>query len=236
MERIPQIASELRTSEELGRIILGMGVRVDGALVGRLSGLQKRLVEQEALIEYLSNEVITDKLTGVKNRHALESEIMTSAKRIYRSGDLSFGIALVDLNNFKSLNDTYGHQMGDEALKAVAKFLKSKVRSSDEIYRYGGDEFVVYFDSIRPSNFQRSKRYSEFARGFSVELGVVAGKNIVINGSTGLSIATKEQIKQIATKPDQIANHTINDLIKNADESMYLQKNIQRRVEATEVA
>lgn len=86
--------------------------------------------------------VITDKLTGLYNRHymmtALDDEIMRHTRKGYE-----FSILMLDIDDFKSLNDTYGHLFGDEVLPGLGGILKKTTRSYDRCFRFGGEEFVV---------------------------------------------------------------------------------------------
>jgi diguanylate cyclase (GGDEF)-like protein len=86
----------------------------------------------------------TDYLTGVNNRKNLEAFLK---KKVEASmGDKTFSAILIDLNNFKSINDTFGHDMGDNALQTSSKLLASCLRSNDFVARFGGDEFYIVLD------------------------------------------------------------------------------------------
>jgi len=83
-----------------------------------------------------------DPLTQLFNRRVLENSIMAEVARQRRYGG-TFSVALIDLDGFKGLNDTRGHQAGDEALVLLADILRNQTRQSDMIFRLGGDEFVI---------------------------------------------------------------------------------------------
>lgn len=88
----------------------------------------------------------TDTLTGVRSRYYLEQTL---------GGQVEVdGVALIDADLFKSVNDTYGHQAGDAALRTIASVISSCVRSSDILIRYGGDEFLLLFPRIPKATFQ----------------------------------------------------------------------------------
>ena len=88
-----------------------------------------------------------DHLTGLLNRAVFEERFKTAAARSRRNRP-GFGLAMMDLNGFKNLNDTQGHIFGDHALKAFADLLTANLRDSDSAFRMGGDEFVVLLDGI----------------------------------------------------------------------------------------
>jgi diguanylate cyclase (GGDEF)-like protein len=92
--------------------------------------------------ENLSHIAIYDRLTQVYNRALLDSILYKSAKHAKRH-KLPISIIMLDIDNFKGINDTYGHLEGDRVLKTVASVIKSSIRESDYVFRYGGEEFLI---------------------------------------------------------------------------------------------
>ncbi|MEM6638831.1 MAG: GGDEF domain-containing protein [Pseudomonadota bacterium] len=88
-----------------------------------------------------------DALTGALSRGCFEEALKNELTRCKRH-DRSFGIAILDMNRLKYLNDTYGHRIGDTALKVCARWLESIVRSSDRVFRLGGDEFAILITDV----------------------------------------------------------------------------------------
>jgi len=98
----------------------------------------------EAELEQISEQVREDQLTGMLNRRGLDDAIEREISRSERK-KLPLCVAVLDLDNFKRLNDTYGHQAGDEALVHLARVIKKTLRPTDIVARYGGEEFVCVF-------------------------------------------------------------------------------------------
>ena len=99
-------------------------------------------IVSKKLMEILERSARTDGLTGLYNRKFLEEsveKIVNQAKR----ANISYGVLMADIDYFKMINDTYGHDVGDEAIKIVASTLTENVRNSDFVIRYGGEEFIV---------------------------------------------------------------------------------------------
>src|SRR5205807_1183206 len=94
------------------------------------------------LREALRTQSVRDALTGLYNRRYLEETLDREIRRAAR-GDLSVGILILDLDHFKSFNDTYGHEAGDTVLRETAACLVKNVRAEDFVCRFGGEEFVV---------------------------------------------------------------------------------------------
>jgi len=101
--------------------------------------LEQKVRERTAELEKIS---ITDRLTGLYNRHKIDSVLENELKRSQRSGS-SFSLILIDIDDFKSVNDTYGHQMGDKVLIQIAGLLLSGTRTINITGRWGGEEFLI---------------------------------------------------------------------------------------------
>ena len=113
------------------------------------------LVFLSSVIAYTTSQEIKnlqrDPLTRLLSRRLLK-EIFTNVMDLSILSDEPFAVAFIDIDNFKKINDTYGHLVGDEILKALAKALKEELRSSDYIFRYGGEEFVLILTSVKSLN------------------------------------------------------------------------------------
>ncbi|WP_252724257.1 GGDEF domain-containing protein [Vibrio hepatarius] len=94
------------------------------------------------LVATLHDSAIKDELTQLYNRRALEELLPTEVARAHRH-DLPLSIVLLDIDHFKQVNDTYGHQVGDEVLRITGRVLKLHTRRDDLSFRYGGEEFMV---------------------------------------------------------------------------------------------
>lgn len=109
----------------------------------RLDDAEKRMAEQEERIAQLEQQVTLDELTGLLNRRGFFDAFMKEMDRMKRGHSGGGLLILVDLDNFKMINDTYGHQAGDAALRLVGKTLSGNSRAMDACARLGGDEFVL---------------------------------------------------------------------------------------------
>ncbi len=108
----------------------------------KASGLTQRVNELEEEMQRLSDEVCTDQLTQVANRRGLVQAFEAERARVERTG-ATLAIGLLDIDNFKRLNDELGHGAGDEALKSLAALVSKTLRPTDVVARFGGEEFVV---------------------------------------------------------------------------------------------
>jgi len=128
----------LRAAERLAAGELG--VSVGARTTDR--GLEGRLGRAIDAISIALSETTVDKLTGVSNRQSLLAELFAEVERASRY-ERALSVAFVDIDHFKNVNDTYGHAAGDVVLRAVAQTLKSNLRASDQVGRYGGEEFML---------------------------------------------------------------------------------------------
>lgn len=103
---------------------------------------ENKVRELEAELEQVSEKIREDQLTGALNRHGMEDAFRRELSHAERTG-APFSVAMLDLDNFKRLNDTYGHQAGDAALVHLTKVIREIIRPTDDVARYGGEEFIV---------------------------------------------------------------------------------------------
>jgi len=105
----------------------------------RLQENIKKLTKENRRLKILADR---DFLTGLYNRRKLEEDIWRYTD-INKRHHVKFSILMIDINNFKEINDTKGHKIGDKVLRQIAYVLKKTIRASDKVYRLGGDEFVI---------------------------------------------------------------------------------------------
>lgn len=113
----------------------------DENLIGFIT-IGKNYDEEQRQNEQLKNDTLIDSLTKLFNKKAFDEKFKNAIKNFTQSGN-RFSMAFIDLDNFKQVNDTMGHDKGDSALVECANFLRENTRKSDEIFRFGGDEFII---------------------------------------------------------------------------------------------
>lgn len=146
-----------------------------------------------------------DTLTQIPNRKSIENIILENIDHYDRTGQ-DFYIALIDLDNFKKINDTYGHESGDILLKECVKIIDKSIRSLDVLGRFGGDEFIVVFKNILDYT-KLVKILERMHKRFKRPISIGS-----IEYFTNVSIG-------VSHYPNDAQN--ISDLIKNADIAMY---------------
>lgn len=121
-------------------------VHINGEVIGAVVSFTDitKLRQNE---ETLRRLLVTDQLTGIFNRIQLDEVLAAELVRSMRY-ERSFSLIMMDIDDFKSVNDTYGHLVGDEVLKAMAKILQSRIRATDTLGRWGGEEFMVVCPEI----------------------------------------------------------------------------------------
>jgi diguanylate cyclase (GGDEF)-like protein/PAS domain S-box-containing protein len=128
----------LKLSEELEQRVSERTARLEETI----TRLRTALTEADQLRMELREQTIRDPLTGLFNRRFLE-ESMKHELAYARRTNSSLGVVMLDMDKFKQLNDTHGHEAGDEVLRNVARLLLAHVRAGDVACRYGGDEFII---------------------------------------------------------------------------------------------
>ncbi|MCL6584896.1 MAG: GGDEF domain-containing protein, partial [bacterium] len=167
-------------------------------------------LENAKLFQYISQMAVVDCLTNIYNRRQLESSLSNEISRANRFQQ-SFSIALFDVDHFKTVNDTYGHQVGDLILKDVAAIIKSNSRSIDTVGRLGGDEFMVILPNTK---MESAFAFAERVRHIVEEYGVLR-KKIFPKCQITLSIGLAE-FNNFQDTPE--------DLLYKADMALYRSK------------
>ncbi len=162
----------------------------------RFTTLHQKLTHARATLEAanlkLNAMASRDPLTGIGNRRALEEDVDLLEARTTRYGH-HYCMALVDIDHFKSYNDTYGHQAGDYVIRSVAAQLKAQARRGDALYRYGGDELLCIFpeQSLSSANIA-VQRMLKAVEQLSISH---AGNSLgVVTCSAGLAVLEAGQI------------------------------------------
>ena len=169
----------------------------------RFRRLQRELAEQQIQAEVFRRLAMFDPLTGLYNRRFAEQRLQAEIARSRRRGH-ALTVVLVDLNDFKCINDTYGHQAGDTVLKEFAERLNRATRGSDLAARWGGDEFMMLLVDCEPSQLPQILARLE---GFEV---LVHGRPLPVALAIGW-----ESYKS----GDEMC-----DLLERADRMLYLHK------------
>lgn len=139
-----------------------------GALIGTLGEVVKTSLSNLDLREYLSEQAIRDRLTGLFNRRHLDDQLPIEFERAQRKGQ-PVCLAMLDIDHFKQFNDDFGHEAGDEMLRAIARYLRESLRKVDLVFRYGGEELTVILSESDAAGARvRLEAIREGAKGLSV--------------------------------------------------------------------
>jgi len=180
-------------------LLLGSVAAILGILIAVF--VLRHVTKQAALLEH---QALHDELTGLANRLLFNDRLKNSVLRGQRQ-EVTFSTILIDLVRFKSINDSFGHNVGDLLLKEVARRLKSSVRKMDTVARLGGDEFVIVIEALDHA----------YLIQFTEKLAMTMNKPFLLAGheiSVGISMG-------ISSYPEH--GHDCATLINRADIAMY---------------
>lgn len=197
----------------ISKSTLGGFTRSEMRLIGLLADQAAVAISNASLHKGVTELANTDSVTGLPNRRALDERLQDEI-RYARSMNSKFSVVMMDLDGFKNVNDTLGHSIGDDVLRHVFNYLAEKMRATDFLARYGGDELTLI---IRDSDVEVAqivtnkiielmKAYSfPISGGRPIQLGITAG---------------------VAVYP--LHSHTASDLLRAADAALYQAKKYNR--------
>ena len=203
-----------------------VGVRKDGSVLdlevrGRAFTYRGRnvrvtavrdITERKALEKHLRQQALHDTLTGLPNRKLFVERLRHALERTRRRSGQKVAVLFLDLDNFKVVNDSLGHEAGDLLLTVVAQRLRRSLRPEDTLARFGGDEFVILVEDVEnPGDAVRVARRitEEFQRQFVLE-----GRSLYASTSVGIALGDAR------TK-------TSEDILRDADTAMYRARRLQ---------
>jgi diguanylate cyclase (GGDEF)-like protein/PAS domain S-box-containing protein len=184
---------------------------------GRVIGAVEAFSDNTAQIlarrknEQLQQTVLLDPLTGIGNRRHIEMRIK-SELMMYHESSNSFGLLFADIDHFKKVNDGFGHEMGDKALRMVANTFRHNLRVTDTMGRWGGEEFVILINNIDGDDLQTVSNKLHFL--VSQSRLDTENQPVSVTVSLGATLVTKED--------------TMETLVHRADQLMYQSKNAGR--------
>ncbi len=219
---IPLICFIFITANQLGPMVLllivssclmliSKGLKVSKTEINLIEvnlNLQIEAEEHRITRKKLQEMAFYDNLTKVANRHSFEDK----AKDVIQTAtenNQQLAILFIDLNNFKTINDTFGHEVGDKVLKLVANKIKRNIRSSDTVARFGGDEFVIILEDYKLK--QVNKKHIEAIRSTLNESILIDEHVIELRASIGISVFPRD-------------GDNLKQLLLSADSKMYKQK------------
>ncbi|MBN2502948.1 MAG: diguanylate cyclase [Anaerolineales bacterium] len=194
-------------------ILAGAPIILDDEFVGGVA-IYTDISERKRMEEQLAHLATHDPLTNLPNRTLLRDRLEHALNRSARHKDddaiqWEIGVLMIDLDNFKSVNDTLGHAIGDLLLQSIAQRLQKRIRRSDTVARLGGDEFVLIFENVngyRDSTLLAKKILNVFSNPFDL------GKHRVsVKASIGISLYPQD-------------GNNAETLFKQADKAMYAAK------------
>ena len=172
---------------------------------GMLQGIVNDVTERKRAEAQARAQAARDPLTGLLNRRGLEEAYARLARDERERAGL--GVLLIDLDGFKAVNDSHGHEAGDELLMVVARRIETIVRRSDKVARIGGDEFVVLLDTIKSVAVARNIA-GKLVDSLGLPFSVLGGVRVSIGASLG--------VVYTHYPPEQIG-----ELLRRADAAMY---------------
>ena len=151
----------------------------------RAGELESRVRDLEGELRRLSEEVATDALTQVANRRGLDQAFQAERARCERQPGATLAAGLIDIDNFKKLNDSLGHAAGDTALKTLAAAVRERLRPVDHLARFGGEEFVVLLPGLAAAEAQQVM--TRLQRSLSEALFLHEGREVFVTFSGGVT-------------------------------------------------
>jgi len=187
----------------------GLAVRDSNGRAVRMAGSQSDITQRKLAEDRLQHDAFHDSLTGLPNRALLLDRLGQHIARTKRLVDSQFAVLFLDVDGFKFVNDSLGHQIGDQLLIAIGRRLEGCVRAGDTIARLGGDEFIALVEDVETTEFilrLTERILEEMQTPF-----ILDGHELVVTASIGIALSGSNDDRA-------------EEIIRNADIAMYQAK------------
>ncbi len=195
------------SDDEIGKLVVSFNFMLE-QIQRRDAALGKELVERKRAEIQLDRTAHFDSITGLPNRDYFHRHTSELANKFDQT-DVCYALLFIDLDNFKYVNDTFGHRVGDMLLVAVADRLQNALRTRDLVVRLGGDEFSILLDN--PKSTEDAMRLAHKLLGLLAPPFICEGHEFIVGASIG-----------VAMMPEQVRK--FDDLLSCADAAMYVAK------------
>jgi diguanylate cyclase (GGDEF)-like protein len=171
-----------------------------------------------------------DEMTGLRNKNAFNEELPNIVSLELRSGQ-HCAMLMLDFDHFKKVNDEYGHDAGDQALKQLATIIKNSVRNSDLMYRYGGEEFVVFLPDTDSSQARivaekiRANAADSIMHINANSQGDLEQKEIILKKTISIGMVSSDQLDAWKDNGKNNSESIRDEMLKKADSALYEAKN-----------
>jgi diguanylate cyclase (GGDEF)-like protein/PAS domain S-box-containing protein len=187
----------------------GLTVRGKDGTANRMAGSQTDVTDRKYAEEKLLHDAFYDLLTGLPNRALFKDHLSLAVERAKRKNDYMYAVLFLDLDRFKDVNDSLGHSVGDDLLVSVAEKLEQRMRTTDTIARFGGDEFVILLEDLQ--DVDNASQVAEWILSELSEPFMFNDREVYINASIGIVI-------------NSIAYLRAEEVLRDADIAMYSAK------------